>query len=535
MSMQNTVSRREFIKGAAAAGMTIAAAGAVSIPSVQAAPIPEKWDKEADVIVAGAGAAGIPATAEAIERGASVILIDQNSDVGGYGIISWGGLGLGGGTRLQKAQGIADSPDQWFKELTDFKNADTKKNDRALVRALVDNGADTINWLLDHGVKLDLPLAPPSAIARSHSIVWDEEGTTRSPGILFPRANNITASGAGFIRPLEAFARSKGVPILLEHKLTGIVREKPLEGRVLGIEVENQGKKLYFKAKKGVVIATGGPKGNVQLRRVFDPRLTEEYQATGEPWAFHTGIGILAAQSVGAQLCSDKGVDTTWLIKRMPLGCRYAGEYQRAFLKGSPAFAAQRATGFAVSDYQNVILVKQSGLRFANEMAADMAFIDAAMADGGGPVWAIFDADAVTREKWTLTPPTVDPQCFFSADKPSDLAAKIKVPGDVLEATVKKYNTYVGTDKDADFGKPTPKYKIEKAPFYAAWATPMLHDSRAGLRINAKCQVLDLYGNAIPGLYAGGEAAGGISVLGQPRAVTQGRLAGRDAAQQSAV
>ena len=104
------------------------------------------------------------------------------------------------------------------------------------------------------------------------------------------------------------------------------------------------------------------------------------------------------------------------------------------------------------------------------------------------------------------------------------------MPPDVLEKTVAAYNSYVDAGKDPDFGKPTPKYKIQTPPFYAGWSTPVIHDTRAGLRINAKCQVVDFSGNVIPGLYCGGESAGGFSLHGLARCAVQGRIAGKNAA-----
>ena len=103
------------------------------------------------------------------------------------------------------------------------------------------------------------------------------------------------------------------------------------------------------------------------------------------------------------------------------------------------------------------------------------------------------------------------------------------LPARALEETVTKYNAYVDAGKDPEFGKPAPKYKIQTPPFYAAWATPVVHDTRAGLRINARCQVVDMNGAVIPGLYCGGESAGGFSMHGLPRAVCQGFIAGREA------
>jgi succinate dehydrogenase/fumarate reductase flavoprotein subunit len=95
-----------------------------------------------------------------------------------------------------------------------------------------------------------------------------------------------------------------------------------------------------------------------------------------------------------------------------------------------------------------------------------------------------------------------------------------------LQATVARYNRFVDAGTDADFDKPTPQYKIQAPPFYAAWATPLVHDTRAGLRINARCQVLDLQGQVIPGLYCGGESAGGFNQHGLGRCTAQGYIAG---------
>jgi len=107
---------------------------------------------------------------------------------------------------------------------------------------------------------------------------------------------------------------------------------------------------------------------------------------------------------------------------------------------------------------------------------------------------------------------------------------RVPMPPANLEETVARYNSFVASGVDEDFGKPRPMYKIAKPPFYAAWATPVVHDTRAGLRINAQCQVIDLNGEIIPGLYCGGESAGGFSQHGLARAVCQGYIAGNGAA-----
>ena len=108
------------------------------------------------------------------------------------------------------------------------------------------------------------------------------------------------------------------------------------------------------------------------------------------------------------------------------------------------------------------------------------------------------------------------------------------VPPGALEDTVARYNSFVDAGRDSDFEKPAPKYKIANPPFYAGWSTPIVHDSRAGLRINAKCQVIDLNGEVIPGLYCAGESQGGFAQHGLARCMVFGRVAGRNAAKRDA-
>ena len=151
----------------------------------------------------------------------------------------------------------------------------------------------------------------------------------------------------------------------------------------------------------------------------------------------------------------------------------------------------------------------------------------------GGPIWAIFDADAVTREEWEPRHPFVDIEngYFFRADTLEELARalaqntyqKVPVQPAALRETVTRYNSFVDTGSDPDFGKPTPRYKIQTPPFYAAWATPILHDTYAGLRVNEKFQVIDVFGNVISRVLLRRRIGGRVRVA-RPRAGGGGRL-----------
>src|SRR5258707_6413330 len=154
---QNGFSRRDFIKATAARAGAAALTG-LGAEEARAQGRPGHWDKEADVVVTGAGATGLPAAIQAIEGGASVILIDANTDVGGHAILSGGNVALGGGTSRQKKYGVVDSPDLLYSDLTDWSVVepngfpDYRYNDKEIIRAFADESAKTYEWMVEHGV-----------------------------------------------------------------------------------------------------------------------------------------------------------------------------------------------------------------------------------------------------------------------------------------------------------------------------------------------------------------------------------------------
>jgi urocanate reductase len=543
------LSRRDFVKATTAGvgGIAAAAWAGTGALDAQSAEVPRRWDKVADVVIVGAGAAGLPAVIEAAEGGASVIVIEQNFDIGGHAIQSGAGMPLGGGTSLQKKFGVEDSPDRYFQDLINWH--DFRFSDRELVRAFADWSAPTFEWLKDHGVVFrdqQPGFADGSrTIRRSAGPAWTGGVSAFAP---------TGANGTALMRPLEASARKLGVEILLEHSLTRVVRQAETTGRVLGIAATNRGKTITIQARRGVILATGGHTSHVLFRRLFDPRRTEEYQVVGEPYSKQTGDGEIAALRVGASLWGTASqtletIGRTHVFEKPGvIGSRYGyprpGGGTTPELTKSPVFKQFGAIGLEVKDYQDVIHVNQVGRRFVNEAATGFDWWNPCLApnggtgNGGGPIWAIFDAEAAKREGWTCEPPYVDPAgWFFTGNTLAELAPRIvskyqkqPIRAADLEETVARYNSFVDAGKDADFGKPAPKYKVQTPPFYAAWSTPCVHDCVSGLRINAKAQVIDLNGEVIPGLYCAGESAGGFNQHGLAKCIVFGRIAGREAA-----
>jgi flavocytochrome c len=539
------VSRRKFIKEGAALGVGATALAGVGRQEADAAPQNRvRWDRTADVVIVGAGASGLPAAIMARDQGATVIVIDANHDIGGHAMLSGGNVPLGGGTSMQKKYGIEDSADQVYLDHTNHANPQMRFCDRQLVRVWANENVATFEFLIENGVKfqeLKPTLFNGGTVPRQTVVqVYSDDLSETING----------QNGSGLVRALEKSARAKGAEILLKHSMTKVIRENPASGRVLGITAKFENKDVNIQAKKGVILCTGGHTSNVEFRRMFDPRLTEEYQVAGEPWSKQTADGEIQAMAIGAALWSTANQQNEGgraVMKTRHIGCRY-GYVNLKWKPKSPMFSQAGASGLTVLSWQDMILVNQTGLRFWNEMDESYAFRHAAMgtngnlgntekANGGGPIWAIFDSDAVTREKWDPNPPNVDLNgFFFIADTLAELAGRIRNPyqrqpmsGSVLEQTVAKYNSYVEMGKDTEFGKPTPMFKIQKPPFCAAWSTPILHDTLTGLKINTKCQVIDTRGQVIPGLYAAGETAGGFALHGLPRVTVFGRIAGREA------
>ncbi len=429
---------------------------------------------------------------------------------------------------------------------------------------------------------------------RENHAFWTKGAGLESPngaagtGVIRPLEASARAKGVRFLlnykmtslirTPVNGAGSGRVIGISAQHTprimpdATAPLRSFCTDGNVDGTRSA-----MKLRAAKAVIIATGGSTSNVNFRRMFDPRLTSVIQVGGEPYSYQDASGELAAMAVGASL---------WGLVNQTLENGATIRTQRALATkfnyvawkiDSPIFPLVRATGFNVKDWQNLILVNQVGKRFYDETRGDPPhgnlghqidpytpndyrnsaniifdptkynFFNAAMAVNeyseppeycAGPLWAIFDAAAAQREEWKVTPPYVDPDgYFFTADTIADLAAAIKneyqvrpMKGAVLQSTVERYNSFVDRGEDSDFGKPAPKYKIQTPPFYAAWATPVVHDTRAGLRIDAQCRVIDVNGRVISGLYCAGESAGGFNQHGIGRCATQGYIAGKNAA-----
>lgn len=542
-----------------------------------------KWDYEADVVVIGAGGSGLPAGLKAVTDGASVIVVEANYDCGGHASVSEGQLHSGGSTSSQQVAGIEDSSDLYFYDHT-RSDLDSRFNDPVYVRSVANSMRECYEFILSEGIIVqDIE---PMIRGYYRDGGYDADGVARMTYVDATKwENDITGTknnGIGVTRPLEESLRKKGGKFLMNYHMDTIYRE-PNGGKVIGIQasytphimpgqteslksfmsegnIDCKKKNINVKAKKAVIVCTGGSIGNLNFRTMFDPRLGPEFDGlAGMPFSNQDASGELAAMKIGAALGSLSGymVDMGAAIGPVSrMGCQYG--YGNGFNEKSKVWALFRSRGIA-PDYSSLVLVNMLGQRCGNEDLCKLrrfpqsyeflntylnsVFIDRD-GDGNaevmtGPLWAIFDQAAADRNDWDMDKAVDYEKGYaFKADTLEELAKKlinkyyedVKMDPETLAATIKRYNSFVEKGKDEDWGKTSLDYKIEKGPFYACWATPNLHDTLAALRVNKDMQVIDLDGKVIPSLFAAGESSGGMHVHGLGRVITSGFIAGRAAA-----
>ena len=543
---------------------------------------PLEWDYEADVVVIGAGISGLVAAIRVRDLGESVLCVETNYCCGGHALASGGHVHLGGGHSLQRRMGVVDSADQYYLDHTYPLASTSRYNTREVVRGSADSHAAGFEFLLENGW---LHLGDSTLRGDKNSYLKGGDGADTVPRTITTDQttkgwdNPLISStpGIGLTRPLEVSARKKGVQFLMNHHMDTIFRETPNSGRVLGVrasytprilpgtstpmrDIYTEGNidstsTVDVKAKKSIIIATGGSSSNWKFQQIFDPRIGPEHTngVGGDPFSFQDASGELAALAIGASLgatANQTNEAGMCLSKARAIGCQY-GYRHETFTPDSPIWPFVRAYGLNTEEdgtEAGLIYVNMLGQRFFQEDTRSYDFLAAALGSAildadtkprrvGGPIWAIFDSNQVQRAKWNVSgPPDVDiaKGYFFIGNTLSELAGKIvnkfyenyKMPAVNLEETLSRYNSFVDIGVDTDFGRESPQYKIQTPPFYAAWATPAPHDTLAGVKVNGKFQVLDINNEVIPSLYCIGESASGQAMHGHGKNVSTGYTAG---------
>ena len=460
------LSRRDFVKATAlGVGATTLFAGLD--PRLAMAKLPKKWDQEADVVIVGAGGAGLAAAVQISSQKKSVILLEKMPTYGGSSLICGGQLAFAG-TDLQASENVKDSNELFYKDLM---KVGENQNVPALVKAYVDNQLETYNWLKKDGVKfIKLGVASGMSVPRSHTVV-----------------------PADALKVLNDAAKAHGVKFMMDTAASRLVVDEKT-GKVRGVQATKSGKTLYYGAKMGVILTSGGFSLNKELLAKFVP-----------PMAFSKAMVGRGCNGDGLKMAWAMGAD----IRDMP------------YIKATFGFDLEAQTikdDFALVFYQGAIIVNKDGKRFVNESISYKLVGDAALVQKDAMGFQIYDAairKAAESDPLARTDSLERKGRIQSAATLKELAQKIGVSADVLEATVREYNA--GVDKGVDaFGRKTlvaafgKTVKIENAPFYAFPSTAYILGTYGGILINEKAQVVDIFGQTVPGLYSAGEITGGV-------------------------
>jgi flavocytochrome c len=455
-----------------------------------------------DVIVVGAGFAGLAAAIEASNAGASVLVIEKMRSPGGNSTISDGGIAAAG-TPMQRRKGINDSPELMY---SDMLRAGLGLNHPALVRALAMRSAETFQWSTNY-------------LGVEYMDRLDQFGGHSVPRCF--TAANVT--GATIIKRQVAKLRELGVEIRLQTCLKRFVRDA--NGKVSRVSVHEgfepkrpeAGVDRCLRGTKGVVLATGGFGADIAFRSAQDPRLDASVDTTNVRFA--TAEALIEGLRIGAMPVH---------LSHIQLG-PWASPDEKGYGVG-PRF------GDYVAFQYGLVVSPDSNARIVNELADRKTVADAILA-AGKPCVGIADSNAVQESGWSIDR-CLQKGVVKSFDSLSDLAAFYGLDAEALAATVERFSGFVARKQDTDFGKPIldGAVPVTHPPYYGMRLWPKVHHTMGGVRIDVNGRVMDIDGHPIAGLFAAGEVTGGVHGacrLGSC-AITDclvfGRIAGRNAA-----
>ncbi|GEP32628.1 3-ketosteroid-delta-1-dehydrogenase [Nocardioides szechwanensis] len=515
-----------------------------------------------DVVVVGAGGAGMTAALASAKNGLDTILIEKSAYFGGSTARSGGGVWMPGNYAL-KAAGQADAPAESKRYLDSIVGDVVPKVRRD---TYIDRGPEVLEFIRDHtplrftwvpdyadyhpespggrpagrscepipldarflGDELDR-LHPQYTKAPANMIVTQADfrkislglRTLQGPITMVKvllnrilaglRGRKMYAMGNAIAIGLRKGLVDAGVPVHYETELTGLVIE---DGRVVGVRVTQGGRESVVRARRGVILGSGGFERNLEMREKYQPQPTSVEWTTGSE--FNTGGGILAGIAAGAE--TDL-LDDAWWGPTIPL-------------PNGPWFC------LAERNLPGSMIVNQAGERYMNEAlpyveAVHEIYAGEATGVGHVPSWMVIDQRYRNRYVFAgLMPRQPFPGRWFKtgvirkADTIEALAAEIDVPAERLAATVERFNDFArsGTDEDFHRGesaydkyysdptvKPNPSlHTIDQGPFYAVKIVPGDLGTKGGLVTDEHARVLRADGSVIAGLYAAGNVSSAV-------------------------
>lgn len=488
------ISRRSFLAGASIGAIGLAAASMVGCSPQSKAPKPAQSDAKSDspeitetvdtdVLVIGAGVSGITAAVSAADNGAKVVVIDQLD-----GLTKMCGHSITAvGTSFQQEAGEDWTPEQ----LVDFwnqYNGDDGFVDREAQLFAAEHSAESIYWLMDHGVDIV-------------GVTILSTNPFQYPAITFVTSADTDGIKA-YLEPLKAKAEKLGAEFHFSTEATKLLVDA--NGAVTGAEARSQGKGVQYNAKS-VIVAAGGFGGSQEYVRLYAPLTPNLATIDGDM----KGFAISQAQEIGADMV-------------MPGGT--AGLYANA-------------DGGYMDNPGQAMYVNMQGKRWVNENLYNFDRAGIGFKLGISQYWAIYDSPLFDELAASTAEKGLESGSIVKADTVEDLARLMGINAATFKSTVDEYNGYCDAGVDAEFGKPASRMgrvfdpnstkdyeldlvdkdfvllnKIATPPFYGINMNVQmnqLYSTQGGVRSNTNGEVLDVYGNAIPNLYAVGESSNG--------------------------
>ncbi len=462
-----------------------------------AAPVYEApASTEADVIVLGAGGAGLSAALTAAAAGKSVIVLEKLPSIGGNTQISGGGMAAPCNW-MQQEEGIEDSPELFESDI--IAGGDDTDQDHDLVNVLANGALESATWLRDE-----------------HGVVWDHESFFGGHSVkrsLVPEGE----SGAKITWPLKGDAEAAGITIYTSMQATEFVVDG--SGTITAVKAVNPDGEEFEFAGKAFVLATGGFGSNVEMRMQYNSDLDESVHSTDTVGT--TGDGIKMAQAIDVDL-----VGMEW-IQTYP--------------------TCDPVTGALLYIYDmrlddRGILVNAEGDRFVEELERRDVISNAIKSQTGECAYLLWDQTGVEETKLFDNHPGevqmgYDLGTLFKGDTLEEVAKAAGVDPDELAKTVAHWNEMCDKGADEDFNYRSTMNKFETAPYYLGACVPSVHHTMGGVHINTDAQAVKTTGETVPNLFAAGEVTGGIhgtNRLGSDAVadcITFGRVAGASAAE----
>lgn len=413
----------------------------------------------ADIVVIGAGGAGMTAAIQAVQDGATnVVILEKMPQTGGNTTRSTGGLNASE-TSYQEAEGIEDSNELFFQ---DTMAGGYNLNDEALVRTMVENSAAAVDWVNEIGGDLSVVgMFGGASVKRIH------------------RPSDTSAVGPMLVSALNKKLEELNVPVLLETKAESILVNE--SGEVRGVTATNADGEITINCK-AVIVATGGFGANTEMVVKYKPDLAG-FGTTNQAGA--TGDGIVLATAIGADTVDMEQIQTHPTVNP---------ETQTMYTEGV------RGNG--------AILVNMEGKRFVNELLTRDVVSAAILEQTDEIAWLVFDEDV--RTSLSAIESYIKAGIVFEADTIEELAEQMGVDSESLAETMSTYASYQEAGEDKDFAREDMGFPLTTPKYYAAKCAPAIHHCMGGLKINTNSEVINTEGNVISGLYAAGEVTGGV-------------------------